>query len=291
MLSVCKIINGKKIAEKIKSNLKIEVFNIKRDFGVIPGLAIILIGDDPASKIYIKNKQRTCKDIGVSFFKYEFSAGVSEKEVLYLIEKLNQDRNTHGIIVQLPLPKHLNERRIADSVLPEKDVDSFSSKNIGKLSSGFAELLPCTPAGVVELFRCENIEVSGKHAVVIGRSNIVGKPMAMMLLSNDATVTVCHRKSKNIKEICRTADIVISAVGRANFITEDMINVGAVVIDVGINRKDDGKIVGDVDFESVYKKAKFLTPVPGGVGPMTVAMLMKNTVKAAKLLQLRPIFY
>lgn len=245
------------------------------------GLAVILVGEDPASQVYVRNKIKACEEVGIRSDSYYLPADVSRQEVLNLISSLNEDRGVHGILVQLPLPKHLNTDAILKAISPEKDVDGFGDLPIGALAKGNPTIVSCTPFGIMKLLEREGISVAGKHAVVLGRSNIVGKPMAMLLLNADATVTICHSKTQHLKEICASADLLIAAIGKPKFVTEDMVKEGAVVIDVGINRTQDGKLCGDVDFESVQRKASFLTPVPGGVGPMTITMLLWNTYLAA----------
>ncbi len=276
------IIDGRLIAQNIKSDLKKEIENLKLK-GINPGLAVILVGEDNASKIYVKNKKRCCDELGIFSEEFYFPEDTSEKEIIDLIEKLNQDKKINGILMQLPLPSHINQKNITESILPEKDVDAFHSSTIGNLLTNHTKLLPCTPAGIIEIFHRENISLVGKHCVIIGRSNIVGKPLAFMLINEDATVTICHSKTKNLSEICKNADIIICAVGKAKFLNRNMIKKGAVIIDVGINRDENGKICGDVDFDDVKNIASAITPVPGGVGPMTIAMLMKNTITATKI--------
>lgn len=276
------IIDGRLIAQNIKSDLKKEIENLKLK-GINPGLAVILVGEDNASKIYVKNKKRCCDELGIFSEEFYFPEDTSEKEIINLIEKLNQDKKINGILVQLPLPSHINQKNITESILPEKDVDAFHSSTIGNLLTNHTKLLPCTPAGIIEIFNRENISLVGKHCVIIGRSNIVGKPLAFMLINEDATVTICHSKTKNLSEICKNADIIVCAVGKAKFLNRNMIKKGAVIIDVGINRDENGKICGDVDFDDVKNIASAITPVPGGVGPMTIAMLMKNTITATKI--------
>lgn len=275
------IIDGKKISAEIRAEIAEEVKTMK-DSGVCPGLAVIIVGEDPASKVYVRNKGRACAEVGIYSEIIEMPAETAEAELLAKIEELNAREEIHGILVQLPLPKHINEKAVIASILPEKDVDAFSEGNVGKIMIGNHSFLPCTPAGVMELLHRSGIEIAGKRAVVIGRSNIVGKPQAMLLLHEDATVTVCHSKTQNLAEITKTADILVVAIGKADFVTGDMVKAGAAVIDVGMNRKADGKLTGDVDFESVFPVAGAITPVPGGVGPMTITMLLKNTVTAAK---------
>lgn len=276
-----KIINGKEIAAQIKEKLKKEITELEKN-GIKPGLAVIKAGNDPASAVYVRNKVRTSEEIGIYSQVFEQEENVSQEKLIEIIEKLNKNPKIHGILVQLPLPKHLDEKNIIEKIDSRKDVDCFRNENLGKLFSGNAIFLPCTPAGVIEMLRKENVEITGKECVVVGRSNIVGKPLSIMLLQENGTVTIAHSKTKNLAEVCRRADILVSAVGRAKMITEDMVKSGAVVIDVGINRGENDKLVGDVDFEKVSLKASYITPVPGGVGPMTIAILMKNTVEAAK---------
>lgn len=275
------IIDGKLVASVCRQKIKEEISAYKAKTGKEIGLAVVLVGDDPASAIYVRNKIKACEEVGVKSYAYKFDADMSEEDLVALVEKLNNDDNVHGILVQLPLPKHINEERIVALVSEEKDVDGFSAVSIGRLIQGKPCFRSCTPAGVMELLKYYDIEISGKHAVVIGRSNNVGKPMAMMLLEKNATVTICHSRTKNIAEITKQADILVSAVGRAHFVTADMVKEGAVVVDIGMNKLD-GKTVGDVDFASVEPKASYITPVPGGVGPMTITMLMANTLQAIK---------
>ncbi|HQD50322.1 MAG TPA: bifunctional methylenetetrahydrofolate dehydrogenase/methenyltetrahydrofolate cyclohydrolase FolD [Defluviitaleaceae bacterium] len=275
------IIDGKKISQDIKDELKAEVEDLKKK-GIEPGLAVILVGNNPASKVYVSNKKKVCEYIGIRSFSYELPEETSEEELLKLIKDLNQTKEVHGILVQLPLPKHIDENKILLSIDPSKDVDCFHPYNVGMFSIGELNgFLPCTPAGIIELIKRSQIEIEGKKCVVVGRSNIVGKPVANLLLRNNGTVTICHSRTKNLKEICKEADILVAAIGKANFITADMVKDGAVLIDVGINRLENGKLCGDIDFENCKDKAMAITPVPGGVGPMTIAMLMKNCVKAA----------
>lgn len=276
-----KLINGKEISEYIKNSVKNEVELLKQQ-GVSVGLAVIIVGDNPASKVYVANKEKACEALGIKSYKYALPESTTNEDLLKLIDELNLNKDIDGILCQLPLPKHLDEKIIINRILPEKDVDAFHPQNVGKIMIGDFDFLPCTPAGVIEMLKYENIDMSGKNCVVIGRSNIVGKPMSMLLLHNNATVTICHSKTKNLKEICANADILVVAIGRAKFVTADMVKEGAVVIDVGMNRDENGKLCGDVDFEAVKDKTAFITPVPGGVGPMTIAMLMKNTLTAAK---------
>ena len=275
------IIDGKEISTIIKEEISKEVALLKEK-GISCGLAVILVGDDPASAVYVRNKKLACEKVGIYSEVYTLPCDSSQSDLLDLIDTLNNRADINGILCQLPLPKHINEQKVINAIDRRKDVDAFNPYNVGKIMLGDPDFLPCTPAGVMELLKYSGVEVSGKNCVVLGRSNIVGKPMAMLLMKADATVTVCHSKTKNIKEICAAADILIAAVGKPNFVTADMVKPGAVVIDVGINRTPDGKICGDVDFQNVKDKALKITPVPGGVGVMTVTMLLKNTVTAAK---------
>ncbi len=272
-----KLIDGKAISQEIRQQLKKEVSTA----GFSIGLAVILVGDDPASAVYVKNKENACNEVGIRSLMYRFPKDAKEEEIKKAILELNENKDVFGILVQLPLPKHLDERKILGYIDPKKDVDGFSPYQIGKLLLGEDSLVSCTPQGIMILLEKYNIDVAGKHAVIVGRSNIVGKPVSLLLLQKNATVTICHSKTKNLAEITRQADILVVAIGKARFITEEMVKEGAVVIDVGINRVD-GKLYGDVDFEHVAEKCSFITPVPGGVGPMTVTSLLYNTVKAAK---------
>lgn len=275
------IINGKEISEKIKEEIAAEV-SVLKSKGISCGLAVILVGDDPASAVYVRNKKLACEKTGIYSEVYTLPEQSSEKDVLDLIDTLNKRSDINGILCQLPLPKHINEQKVINAIDKDKDVDAFNPYNVGKIMLGNPDFLPCTPAGVMELLKYSDVEVSGKNCVVLGRSNIVGKPMAMLLMKANGTVTVCHSKTVNLKSITENADILVAAIGRPKFVTADMVKDGAVVIDVGINRTEDGKLCGDVDFENVEKKASKITPVPGGVGVMTVTMLLKNTVTAAK---------
>ncbi len=277
---MAKILSGKEISAKIKEGLKEEVKKLKEE-GIFPGLAVIIAGDDPASRVYVNNKKKACEELGIYSEEYALSGEVSEEEILALIDELNAKDTISGILVQLPLPKHISEKKVIERINPKKDVDAFHPVNVGKIMTGDYDFVPCTPAGIMELIAESGVSVEGKECVVIGRSNIVGKPMAMLLLHKNGTVTVCHSRTKNLKEKTKNADILVAAVGKPKFVTGDMIKEGAVVIDVGINRIADKKLVGDVDFEAAEKIAGAITPVPGGVGPMTIAMLMKNTVRAA----------
>ncbi len=275
------IIDGKAVSADVKARIKAETRELRGE-GIIPGLAVIIVGEDPASKIYVASKEKACVDIGFYSEKYALPESVTQDELLNLIKKLNNDDRINGILCQLPLPPHLDEKAVINAIDPQKDVDAFHPQNVGKIMIGEYDFLPCTPAGVMELLSAYNIEITGKKCVVIGRSNIVGKPMAMLLLHKNGTVTICHSKTVNLPEICRSADILVAAVGKAKFVTADMVKDGAVVIDVGMNRPEGGKLCGDVDFENVAEKCSYITPVPGGVGPMTIAMLMQNTLTAAK---------
>lgn len=279
---MAKIIDGKAISAAIRAEISEEVKKMKAEKGLVPGLAVIIVGEDPASQVYVRNKAKDCEETGINSIVHALPENTTEEELLALVHKLNNDDTVHGIIVQLPLPKHLNSDLIINNIDVKKDVDAFHPYNVGKIMIGDYELLPCTPAGVMALLERSNIEAAGKNCVVVGRSNIVGKPQAMMLLHKNGTVTVCHSKTKNLAEICRSADILVVAIGRAKFIKGDMIKEGAVVIDVGMCRDENGKLCGDVDYESAEKKASYITPVPGGVGPMTRVMLLQNTLTAAK---------
>lgn len=279
------LIDGKDVAAKVRAELREEVETMAKERKKRPALAVILVGEDPASQIYVRNKQRACEDVGILSEIYTLGENVSQESLEYIINSLAERRDIDGILLQMPLPKGLDPVKALKCIPPEKDVDAFHPDNVGHVMRGDYRFLPCTPAGVMELLRRYDIDISGKECVVIGRSDIVGKPMAMMLLHSGGTVTICHSKTRNLAEHTRRADILVSAVGKAGFVTADMVKNGAVVIDVGINRNADGKICGDVDFTAVEPKASYITPVPGGVGPMTVAMLMKNTVKAAEISQ------
>lgn len=273
------IIDGKAVSAAVKEQIKEE---IARE-GLEIGLAVVIVGDDPASRVYVNNKKKACEFCGIKSYEYALPEDTTEEELLELIDTLNGDDKVNGILVQLPLPKQLDEKKIIEHISPIKDVDAFHESNVGRIMIGNYAFLPCTPAGCMELIHSTGVEVSGKECVVIGRSNIVGKPMAMLLLHENGTVTICHSRTKDLAEVCRRADILIAAVGRANFVTADMVKEGAVVIDVGINRLENGKLCGDVKFDEVSEKAGYITPVPGGVGPMTIAMLMKNTVMAKRI--------
>ena len=275
------IIDGKKVSSHIKDNIAAEVKILKNKTGKTPGLAVVLVGDDPASAVYVKNKNKTCKNIGFQSFEHILPENTSEDKLLNLINELNNDDQVNGILVQLPLPSHISSKTILVSINPQKDVDGFHLENVGRLVTGNALFKPCTPAGIIKLLDEYKIEIEGKNAVILGRSNIVGKPVSFLLLERNATVTICHSRTKDLSSITRSADILIAAIGKPNFVSLDMVKNNAVVIDVGINRLD-GKLVGDVDFASVSKQASLITPVPGGVGPMTIAMLMENTLQAFK---------
>ncbi len=276
------LMDGKLVSEKTRDNIKSEVERLKNEFNKTPGLAVIVVGDDPASAVYVRNKHKACLAVGMNSYQIALPATISQDELISKIEELNADPLVDGILVQLPLPAHISEIAVTRAILPEKDVDAFHSENVGKIMIGKYDFLPCTPAGIVRLLDFYNISVEGKSCVVIGRSNIVGKPMALLLLERNGTVTVCHSKTKNLKEVTKAADIIIVAIGKPRFLTADMVKAGAVIVDVGINRGDDGKLVGDVDFEAVSEVASYITPVPGGVGPMTITMLLENTLTAAK---------
>ena len=279
-----KLINGKEIAAAVRAELKADCATFVAKHGYAPGLAVVIVGEDPASQIYVRNKARACEEVGFCSEVHRLPAGTEQAALNTLIDRLNADSRIHGILVQLPLPAHLDAEEVTLRIDPRKDVDAFHPFNVGRILLGDPIFLPCTPAGVMELLRRSGIDPSGKRCVVIGRSNIVGKPMAMLLLAANGTVTVCHSRTVGLGDITREADILVSAVGRANFVTADMVKPGAVVIDVGMNRDASGKLVGDVDFPSVSPLCSFITPVPGGVGPMTITMLLRNTLVAAERL-------
>lgn len=278
---MAKIIDGKAISAAVKEQVKAEAEQLGEK-GVSIGLAVVIVGNNPASRVYVNNKKKACEAVGFESFEYALPEETTQDELIELVKKLNADEKVDGILVQLPLPKHIDETAVINTIVPEKDVDAFHPENVGHIMIGDYKFLPCTPAGVIEMLDQSGISVDGKNCVVIGRSNIVGKPMSMLLLKKNGTVTVCHSHTKNLAEICRTADILVAAVGKANFVTADMIKEGAVVIDVGMNRLENGKLCGDVDYNDCFEKAGYITPVPGGVGPMTIAMLMKNTLTSAK---------
>lgn len=276
------IIDGKAVSKKVKEDVKTECEQLKAK-GVIPGLAVIIVGDDPASQVYVHNKEVACEACGFYSVKYALPAETTQEELNALIDKLNKDDKINGILCQLPLPSHLDDKEVINRIDPLKDVDAFHPVNVGAIMIGDYNYLPCTPAGVMELIHSTGVDVSGKKAVIMGRSNIVGKPMAMLLLHENATVEITHSRTQNLADITKEADILVAAIGKAKFVKADMVKDGAVVIDVGMNRDENGKLCGDVDFEDVKDKCSFITPVPGGVGPMTIAMLMKNTLTAAKI--------
>ncbi|WP_138753412.1 bifunctional methylenetetrahydrofolate dehydrogenase/methenyltetrahydrofolate cyclohydrolase FolD [Paenibacillus sinopodophylli] len=275
------IIEGKKISDLIREEMIAESAALKEK-GIIPGLAVVLVGEDPASKVYVGSKEKACQQLGFYSEVHRLPAETSEADLLAVIDRLNNQASINGILVQLPLPKHINEKAVIDAIRVEKDVDGFHPESVGNLVIGDDSLLPCTPAGVIELIKRSGVDIAGKHAVVIGRSNIVGKPVAMLLLRENATVTICHSRTANMEEIAKQADILVVAIGKAKAIGHKFVKPGAIVIDVGINRLPDGKLAGDVDFEDCLDSAGFITPVPGGVGPMTITLLMKNTITAAK---------
>lgn len=277
------IIDGKKIAAEMRKELQSEVEALKRN-GIYPGLAVILVGDNPASHTYVRSKAKACEKIGIYSEVILYPDSIEEEMIMAKIDELNQRNDIHGILVQLPLPKHINEQSVIDRISEDKDVDGFTPRNVGNLMIGKKGLVPCTPYGIIELIKRTGQEIAGKRAVVVGRSNIVGKPMAMLLLQENATVTLCHSRTNQLAEMTRLADILVVAVGKPQFITEGHVKPGAIVIDVGINRLENGKLVGDVDFERVKNVAGYITPVPGGVGPMTITMLLYNTIKSAKML-------
>lgn len=276
------IIDGKAVALNVKNQVKLECEALKEK-GITPGLAVIIVGDDPASQVYVRNKEKACEECGFHSVKYALDANTTQQELNALIDELNNDDSINGILCQLPLPSHLDDKEVINRIDPIKDVDSFHPVNVGAIMIGDYNFLPCTPAGVMELIHSTGVELEGKKAVVMGRSNIVGKPMAMLLLHENATVEITHSKTENLSEITSEADILVAAVGKAKFVKADMVKQGAVVIDVGMDRDENGKLCGDVDFEDVKEKCSYITPVPGGVGPMTIAMLMKNTLTAAKI--------
>ena len=279
---MAQIIDGKAISAKVKAEVREEADALKAK-GISIGLAVVIVGNNPASRVYVNNKKKACAEVGFESSEYALPEETTQEELLALVDKLNNDDKVNGILVQLPLPSQIDEKAVINAIRPEKDVDAFHPVNVGKIMIGDFAFLPCTPAGVMELIKSTGVDISGKECVVIGRSNIVGKPMAMLLLHKNGTVTICHSKTKNLAEVCRRADILVAAVGRANFVTADMIKEGAVVIDVGMNRLENGKLCGDVNFAECSEKAGYITPVPGGVGPMTIAMLMRNTLTSAKI--------
>ena len=276
------IIDGKKVSAQVKEQVRIETEELVKK-GIKPGLAVIIVGDDPASRVYVNNKKKACEKVGFLSKEFALPATTTQEELLALVNKLNEDKEINGILCQLPLPKGLDEKAVIEAISPLKDVDAFHASKVGKIMIGDYDFLPCTPAGVMEMLHSYNIPVEGKECVVIGRSNIVGKPMAMLLLHENGTVTITHSRTKNLKEVTKRADILVAAIGKPKFVTADMVKEGAVVIDVGMDRDENGKLCGDVDFENVKEKCSAITPVPGGVGPMTIAVLMKNTLKACKI--------
>lgn len=279
---MAKLIDGKAVSARVKGEVAKEIAELKEK-GIEAGLAVVIVGNNQASRVYVNNKKKACAEVGIASYEYALPEETTEAELLELVNKLNADPKVNGILVQMPLPKQINENAVINAIVPEKDVDAFHPRNVGHIMIGDYQFLPCTPAGVMELIAETGIDPAGKNCVVIGRSNIVGKPMAMLLLHKNGTVTICHSKTKNLKEICANADILVAAVGRAGFVTGDMVKEGAVVIDVGMNRNEKGKLCGDCAFEECAEKAAYITPVPGGVGPMTIAMLMRNTLTAAKI--------
>lgn len=279
---MAQIIDGKAVSASVKEEVAKEAAELKASKGLNVGLAVVIVGNDSASRVYVNNKKKACEAVGFQSFEYALPEETTQEQLLELVNTLNNDSKVNGILVQLPLPKHIDEKAVIDAISPDKDVDAFHPVNVGKIMIGDYSFLPCTPAGVMRLIESTGVDITGKQCVVIGRSNIVGKPQAMLLLQKNGTVTICHSKTKNLKEICLGADILVVAIGRAKFVTGDMIKPGAVVIDVGMDRDENGKLCGDVDFASAEQVAGYITPVPGGVGPMTIAMLMKNTLTAAK---------
>ena len=275
------IIDGKELAKKIRKELKVECDNLKEK-GINPKLAVIMVGDNPASKVYVRNKSRACEEIGIEYEEFLLQDNIKQEELISLIKKLNEDKSINGILLQSPIPEHLNINEAFKTITYRKDVDGFTPSSVGKLCIGEDTFISCTPYGVMKMFEEYNIDLTGKNVVILGRSNIVGKPLIQCCLAKNATVTVCHSKTKNIEKYTKKADVLIAAIGKAKFVTKDMVKKGVVIIDVGINRNEQGKLVGDVDFENVEPLASYITPVPGGVGPMTIAMLMNNVIKAAK---------
>ena len=276
------IIDGKKVSADVKAQVAEETKRLAVD-GIVPTLAVILVGDDPASRVYVNNKKKACELVGFKSLEFKLPAETTQAELMALVDELNARDDVNGILCQLPLPDGLDDNAVIEAISPLKDVDAFHKQNVGRIMIGDYDFLPCTPAGIMDMLHAYDIDVDGKNCVIIGRSNIVGKPMAMLMLHENATVTICHSHTKNLADITRAADILVVAIGKAKFVTADMVGDGAVVIDVGMNRDEDGKLCGDVDFENVKDKCSYITPVPGGVGPMTIAILMKNTLKAAKL--------
>ncbi len=281
-MGTAQIIDGKVISAQVKAEVAAEVAAL-REKGITPGLAVVIVGDDSASRVYVNSKKKDCAEVGIYSEEYALPAETAQEELMELIRVLNRKKDIHGILVQMPLPKHLDEKAVIDEILPQKDVDAFHPVNVGKIMIGDYEFLPCTPAGIMEMLAKTGISLAGKECVVIGRSNIVGKPMAMLLLHQNATVTICHSKTKDLFEVTRRADVLVVAIGRAKFVTADMVKPGAVVVDVGMDRDENGKLCGDVDFGAVKEVASYITPVPGGVGLMTRATLLKNTLAAARM--------
>ena len=282
---MAEIIDGKLVSSVVRSKIAEEILDFKNNTGIAPGLAVVIVGDNPASMVYVRNKKKACEQVGINSYEIALPADISEKELLEKVIQLNNDELVHGILVQLPLPAHINEETVINAIDPKKDVDAFHPSNVGRIMIGNYSFLPCTPAGIMDLLDYYNISISGKKCVVLGRSNIVGKPMAHLLLEKNGTVTVCHSRTADLKEETKNADILVVAIGKPEFVTADMVKDGAVVIDVGINRTEDGKLVGDVDFAGVSNVASYITPVPGGVGPMTITTLLKNTLTAAKTIK------
>lgn len=279
---MAKIIDGKLVSKSVRNDISKSIAEFKERSGITPGLAVIIVGENPASVVYVRNKHKACLEVGIRSFEINLPEQTTEEELLHKIDELNLNKEVHGILVQLPLPRHISEQRVIDRISPDKDVDAFTHDSVGRIVEGKYKFLPCTPAGIMKLLEFYNVEIEGKECVVIGRSNIVGKPMALLMMNASGTVTVCHSKTKNLGDVTKRADILVVAIGKPNFVTADMVKEGAVVIDVGINRKDDGTLCGDVNFEAVSEVASLITPVPGGVGPMTITMLMENTLFAAK---------
>ncbi|HEN6565319.1 TPA: bifunctional methylenetetrahydrofolate dehydrogenase/methenyltetrahydrofolate cyclohydrolase [Streptococcus agalactiae] len=275
------LIDGKALSQKMQAELGRKVERLKEQHGIIPGLAVILVGDNPASQVYVRNKERSAFEAGFKSETLRLSESISQEELIDIIHQYNEDKSIHGILVQLPLPQHINDKKIILAIDPKKDVDGFHPMNTGHLWSGRPMMVPCTPAGIMEMFREYHVDLEGKHAVIIGRSNIVGKPMAQLLLDKNATVTLTHSRTRNLSEVTKEADILIVAIGQGHFVTKDFVKEGAVVIDVGMNRDENGKLIGDVVFEQVAEVASMITPVPGGVGPMTITMLLEQTYQAA----------
>lgn len=279
---MAQIIDGKAVSAAVKQEVAEEAARLRDEKGLKVGLAVVIVGNNSASRVYVNNKKKACEAVGFQSFEYALDESTTQEQLLDLVDVLNRDDRVNGILVQLPLPAHIDEKAVINAILPAKDVDAFHPVNVGRIMIGDYAFLPCTPAGVMRLIESTGVDITGKQCVVVGRSNIVGKPQAMLLLQKNGTVTICHSKTKNLKEICLGADILVVAVGKAKFVTGDMVKEGAVVIDVGMDRDENGKLCGDVDFEFAEKRAAYITPVPGGVGPMTIAMLMKNTLTAAK---------